>query len=43
MCQVIKSLNAKKQTNKETNKKKPFEADTIIALPSLLQTGETEV
>ena len=28
--------------NKQTNKN-PFEADTIIALPSLLQIGETEV
>ena len=36
MCQVINSLNAKTTT-------KPFEADTIIALPSLLQTGETEI
>lgn len=39
MCQVINSLNAKTTTTTT----KPFEADTIIALPSLLQTGETEI
>ena len=38
MRQVINSLNAKTTTTT-----KPIEADTIIALPSLLQTGETEI